>query len=253
MRPRPSLNALLGLALALAQLPSAAAQDVVVAEDASRAEPAPAPSEVAPIVAAPDAVIVIELVPASTPALEAPATLYAPLPAAEASVEATPLEDAPREPPAFALGLSGLVGLREAGDGVTPTWTAGVDLALRVMPWARVAVRRIGYSQAPTLQGDRHAISASPALDLFVPLGDVLEPFAQIGALVQTRFGEGGARFGIAPFVGAGLRILALDWLALEIEGALHVPATSHVLIGHELFPTASILLQLGAGAEARF
>jgi hypothetical protein len=250
MRTRPPAHPLLGLALALAHVSTTAAQDVVVAA----ADTAPAPSEALPLAATTDAVIVIELVPASPAMIEAPATAYAPLPApAEASEEAAPEDDAPREAPAFALGLSGLVGLRESGDGVTPTWTAGVDLALRVMPWARLSVRRIGYSQAQTLQGDRHAISASPALDLFVPLGDVLEPFAQIGALVQTRFGEGGARFGIAPFVGAGLRVLALDWLALEIEGALHVPATSHVLIGHELFPTASILLQLGAGAEARF
>lgn len=159
MRTRPPAHPLLGLALALAHVSTTAAQDVVVAA----ADTAPAPSEALPLAATTDAVIVIELVPASPAMIEAPATAYAPLPApAEASEEAAPEDDAPREAPAFALGLSGLVGLRESGDGVTPTWTAGVDLALRVMPWARLSVRRIGYSQAQTLQGDRHAISASP-------------------------------------------------------------------------------------------
>jgi hypothetical protein len=240
---------LFGLVLALAPAASAAAQEAI-ASDAVAAEataPAPLPSA--------DTVIVIELVPASPVTIEAPATAYGPVPPSTPSVLDASERDveAPESERPFSLGLSGLIGLRESGNDVTPTWTAGIDLAFRVMPWARLAVRRIGYGQASTLQSDRHALQASPAIDLFVPLGEVLEPFAEIGALVQTRFGDGGSRFGVAPFVGAGLRIAALEWLAFEIEGAIHVPATEHVLFGHELFPTAALLLQLGAGAEARF
>jgi hypothetical protein len=244
---------LFGLVLALAPAASAAAQEAI-ASDAVAAEataPAPLPSA--------DTVIVIELVPASPVTIEAPATAYAPIATTApigVAVAGAPIEEdvmAEEGDRAFSIGLSGLMGLRESGTGVTSTWTAGIDLAFRVMPWARLAVRRIGYGQASTLQSDRHALQASPAIDLFVPLGEVLEPFAEIGALVQTRFGDGGSRFGVAPFVGAGLRIAALEWLAFEIEGAIHVPATEHVLFGHELFPTAALLLQLGAGAEARF
>ncbi|MBX7192425.1 MAG: hypothetical protein K1X94_10215 [Sandaracinaceae bacterium] len=247
MRPRPS-PLLLGVLLASAP---ATARAQAAATDASGAVEADTPTALP----ATDAVIVIELVPASPPTVDAPVTAYAPAAsgASERPIsegEAVVEDESNRS---FAIGVSGLLGLRASGDDVMPTWTAGIDLAFRVMPWARLAVRRIGYGQASTLQGERYAVEASPAIDLFVPLGEIVEPFAELGALVQARFGDGGTRFGIAPFVGAGLRIAALDWLAFEVEGALHVPATEHVLFGHELFPTASLLLQLGLGAEARF
>jgi len=233
---------------------AASAQEVVI-------DTAPdAPTAVATDPAAPDtaAVIVIELVPADPQPTTVEATQYVAT-APEPSVSPQPLvahesaDDAPVSERTFSMGLSGLIGFRDGRDGLETTWTAGLDLAYRVAPWARIAVRRVTFGGAETSQGDRYAIGASPALDLSVPLGDVVEPFAEFGLGVQARLGGRSPTFGLAPFVSAGARFHVLDWLTLGAEAALTVPATEHVLIGHELFPRASILVQMGTSIEASF
>jgi hypothetical protein len=166
-------------------------------------------------------------------------------------VESSPAPAARR----FAIGLSGLVGTRDdAGGELAPTWTAGLDVGYAIMPWAAVAIRRIGYGQARSLGGDRHAISVSPAFELSTRVLEWLEPYAQIGAALQVRFGgQQGRDLGIAPFLDGGLRIHALEWLSFSIEGALHVPVTSSFLLGHEIVPQGAFALQGGLGALAHF
>ncbi len=228
---------------------------------AAQEEPIPADA----VVVATPPVIVIELVPAEPVVADivvaaAPppivATQYQVLPPVPASAEvddATEGEDAPASERLFSVGISGLFGARDGGDGPLMTWSAGVDLAYRVAPWARLGLRRTNVSFAETSQGERYAIGATPVLDLSVPLGDVVEPFAELGVSVQARLGGRSPSFGLAPVVSAGTRFHVIDWLSLGAEVALTVPVTEHVLIGHELFPRASILVQIGASVEARF
>ena len=107
------------------------------------------------------------------------------------------------------LGLSGLIGSREAErGGSTPTWTAGVDASVGLGTGFALAFRRLTVGAARTLDGDRWAIGVSPALELHADLGRNVEPFVQFGAALQTRFGDGrqDVRFGVAPFIDAGLR-----------------------------------------------
>ncbi len=196
-------------------------------------------------------IIIIELTPAAEPPASPPQspTPSLPLPPDEPTVASA--EDVAERP--FALGLSGLFGARDGIDGVVMTWTAGIDLAYRVAPWARIALRRVTFGYAESAQGGRFVIGASPALDLSVPLDDVVEPFAQLGVGAQVRLGARAPSYGLAPFVAAGVRFHVAEWLALGAEAAMTVVATEHVLVGHELFPRASILVQLGTSLEARF
>lgn len=234
---------------------AASAQEVVLET------PPEAPTAVATDPQAPDtaAVIVIELVPVDPQPTTVEATQYVATTSAPSVLSPQPLvadervDDAPAPERPFSIGLSGLIGFRDGVDGLETTWTAGLDLAYRVAPWARIAIRRVTFGWAETSQGDRYAIGASPALDLSVPLGDVVEPFAELGLGVQARLGGRSPTFGLAPFVAAGARFHLSDRFALGAEAALTVPATEHVLIGHELFPRASILVQLGASVEASF
>ncbi|MBN8615267.1 MAG: hypothetical protein J0L92_32015 [Deltaproteobacteria bacterium] len=233
---------------------AASAQEVVLET------PPEGPIAVATDPQAPDtaAVIVIELVPVDPPPTTVEATHYvastsAPGPGPQPLVAEERVDDAAVAERPFSIGLSGLIGFRDGVDGLETTWTAGLDLSYRVAPWARIAIRRVTFGWAATSQGDRYAIGASPALDLSVPLGDVVEPFAELGLGVQARLGGRSPSFGLAPFVAAGARFHVSDRFALGAEAALTVPATEHVLIGHELFPRASILVQLGASIEASF
>lgn len=158
--------------------------------------------------------------------------------------------DAPVGPRPFAIGISGLGGAREDGrGGLVPTFSAGLDLALTLDPWVRIAIRRIGYGQARTIAGDRHAVSLSPALEVAIPVAEWMEPFAQVGVALQARFGdEQTMAAGLAPFVGVGLRLRPDDWISISFESALHMPATSSFLLGHEVLPQGALALQGGLG-----
>ena len=154
------------------------------------------------------------------------------------------------EPGPFAIGLSGLGGAREDGrGGFVPTFSSGLDLSLTLERWVRIAARRIGYGHARTVQGDRHAVSVSPALELAIPVAERFEPFVQVGVALQARFGgEQGVAAGIAAFVSAGLRVQLEEWISIAVESALHVPATQSFLLGHEILPQGAIALQGGLG-----
>lgn len=154
------------------------------------------------------------------------------------------------EPGPFAIGCSGLGGVREDGrGGFVPTYSAGLDLSLTLERWVRIAARRIGYGHARTIQGDRHAVSVSPALELAIPVVERLEPFVQLGVALQARFGgDQGVAAGIAAFVGAGLRVQLEEWISIAFESALHVPVTQSFLLGHEILPQGAIALQGGLG-----
>lgn len=231
-------------------------------ESSTPESPSPTTANTTETITAPpavDAVVVIELLPAPTSAeAPIPASTYAlsaapqPLGAQEITPEDVTEEDADEERP-FSIGLSGVVGARDATDGLVMTWTAGIDLAYRVAPWVRLALRRLTVGHAETSQGDRTALGASPAIDFSVPLGEVVEPYAELGVTAQARLGGRSPTFGFAPFVAAGARFHVIEWLSVGAEVALTVPATEHVLIGHELFPRASILVQVGTSVEARF
>ncbi|WP_236516570.1 hypothetical protein [Sandaracinus amylolyticus] len=220
MTPRPTLFLSI-LALALAITPRALAQDVVIIVPA---EPAPPP----------------------------PSEPIAPAPVAEVAVEPAPEPEPEPDvfaPGFFSIGLSGLVGLRDAPHHeISPTWTSGIDVGFRVLPWLSVGARRIGYGHATTLVGDRHAIGASPALELTMPLWERVQPYAQVGAGVQVRFGGAqGRTTGIAPFIGGGVRFFVAEIFSIAVESAMHVPVTEDgFLFGHEVLPQGSVVLQGG-------
>jgi hypothetical protein len=186
------------------------------------------------------------------PAVEAPAR---PCEAAEAPAEEAELltEPAAFAPAPLRLGLSGLVGLRDDGSrGVAPTWTAGLDVGLRLTPredrWLFVdlSLRRITVGGAETLAGERWAIGASPAVSVGGRVAERVEVYAELGAGMQSRFGGQGTAVGIAPFGGGGVRFYVADFFSIAVEGALHVPATHGFLFGNEVFPQAAAVFQGG-------
>ena len=147
------------------------------------------------------------------------------------------------------LGVSGLIGSREAErGGSTPTWTAGLDATVGLGTGFALAFRRLTVGAARTLDGDRWAIGVSPALELHADLGRNVEPFVQFGAALQTRFGDGrqDVRFGVAPFIDAGLRFYLGQRVSLAAEVALHAPLTGAFLFGHEILPQGAAVLQGG-------
>ena len=171
-------------------------------------------------------------------------------PAAASAQDGPPANEAPAfEPGFFSLGLSGLVGTRPDGrDDFAPTWTSGIDVGFRLLPFLSLGVRRITYAGARTLGGDRFAIGGAPALELALPLFPRVQPFVQVGAAVQARFGGGqGRTTGVAPFIGTGVRFFLTEWLSLAPEGVVHVPVTDGgFLLGHEVVPQGAIVLQGG-------
>lgn len=205
-------------------------------------EPAPAPAP-----APPQVVLVLEAVDAPCPTT--PVSTQPPVVIEEAheSPPATP------SPGPFQLGVSGLLGLRDTGHDVAATWTAGLDVGVRLTPreerWLLVdlSLRRITVGLAETLAGERIAIGASPAVAVGGRPLDFLELYAQAGVALQSRFGgTQGNAVGVAPFVGGGVRFYPVSFFSIAIEGALHVPATRGVLFGNEVFPQASALFQGG-------
>ncbi|MFO0625155.1 MAG: hypothetical protein U0325_06010 [Polyangiales bacterium] len=167
------------------------------------------------------------------------------------AAHAQPAPPAPSAQPArpVSLGLSGLIGSREAErGGSTPTWTAGLDAIVGLVPGVAVAFRRLTVGAARTVEGDRWAVGVSPALELHTALGPSVEPFVQVGAALQTRFGDGrqDVRFGVAPFVDAGMRFYLGPRVSLAAEVTLHAPLTGAFLFGHEILPQGAAVLQGG-------
>jgi hypothetical protein len=162
---------------------------------------------------------------------------------------AAPETFAPRP---FSLGLSGLVGTRDDRGGIAPTWTAGLDVGLRVTPredrwlFVDVGLRRITAGGADSLGGERWAVGASPAVSVGGRVQERIEVYLEVGAGLQTRFGSQGTTMGVAPFGGGGVRFFVADIFSIAIEGALHVPATRGFLLGSEVFPQAAAVFQGG-------
>lgn len=208
----------------------------------ARGEDAPATIIIVPMEAEP-------AVPATTtPEVDAASAAHVEEVDEESEAMLAPIDGA--SPGVFAIGISGLVGSRDDGrGGLAPTWTAGLDLSLAIVPWLRVVVRRVGYGMARSLVGDRHAVSLSPGVELAIRVAERLEPYVQLGAALQVRFGgEQDRTVGIAPFLDGGLRIYLASWVSLAVEGALHVPVTSGFLLGHEIIPQGGLVFQGGLG-----
>lgn len=182
---------------------------------------------------------VLVIVPAEAPPAPPPVVTVS-------EVEREEPEPARFEPGFFSIGLSGLIGIRESGrDDFAPTWTSGLDLGFRVLPFLSIGARRITYAHS---SGDRMAIGGAPALELALPFFPRVQPYVQVGAAVQVRFGaDQGRATGVAPFVGTGVRLFLTEWLSLAPEGAVHVPVTDGgFLLGHEVMPQGAIVLQGG-------
>ncbi len=190
------------------------------------------------------------------PAVAAPDSCAADAPPIDDTLEIEELDETPAPqtfaPAPFRLGLSGLVGTRDDRGSIAPTWTAGLDVGLRVTPredrwlFVDVSMRRITTGGADTLAGERFAIGASPAVSVGARLAERIELYLEGGVGLQTRFGGQSTTIGIAPFGGGGVRFYVADFFSIAIEGAMHVPATSGFLLGTEVFPQAAAIFQGG-------
>jgi hypothetical protein len=194
-------------------------------------------------------ILVLPAVEAPHPACDAPPTT-APAPAQVAIADDLPEPELTPRP--FRLGLSGLVGTRDDGTGIAPTWTAGIDVGLRLTPredgffFVDVSLRRITAGGADTIAGERFAIGASPAVSVGGRVAERIEIYAEVGVGLQTRFGSQATAAGVAPFGGGGVRFYFTDFFSLAIEGAMHIPATHGFLLGTEVFPQAAAIFQGG-------
>jgi len=232
-------------ALLLAMPLVALAPAVADGQDTPAPQPTPLPTQiilVLPAVAAPDSCADDAQDPEALDANEE-------LAIEEHQEPAAPDELAPRP---FHLGLSGLVGTRSDGSGFSPTWTAGLDVGLRVTPredrwlFVDVSLRRITSGGAATLAGERWAIGASPSVAVGARLAERIELYAEAGVGLQTRFGSQGSTIGVAPFGGGGVRFYIADFFSIAIEGAMHIAATNGFLFGTEVFPQAAAVFQGG-------
>lgn len=167
-------------------------------------------------------------------------------------LQESPAPSTPFAPAPFRLGLSGLVGTRDDRGSIAPTWTAGLDVGLRLTPredrwlFVDVSMRRITTGGAETLAGERFAIGASPAVSVGARLAERIELYLEGGVGMQTRFGGQSTTIGVAPFGGGGVRFYVADFFSIAIEGAMHIPATSGFLLGTEVFPQAAAIFQGG-------
>lgn len=228
---------LLALAPTMAQADEAAAAAAPPVAEASVPQPI---ILVLPAVAAPDA--------CGPSSADAAATA----PETEETDDADLAPPEPFAPRPFSIGLSGLAGTRDDGGGIAATWTAGLDVGLRLTPredrwlFVDVSLRRITVGGAESLAGERWSIGASPSVRVGGRLHERIELYAEAGLGLQTRFGSQATVIGAAPFGGGGVRFYLADFFSIAIEGALHVPATRGFLLGNEVFPQAAAVFQGG-------
>lgn len=238
----------LALMLALAAAP-AAAQDVILVVPAD----APPPVVIVqPATLEPGEPEAPFLVP-----IEAPQEIAAEPTPAPAAVPVVVEPPAPREPgpELVSIGLSGLIGLRDDDDSVTPTWTSGFDVGLRLAPWIAVVARRVTFGMADTFAGERWAVGVTPSAELTLPLSTVVQPYVQIGVGLQGRFGgQAGRVIGVAPSLAAGARFFVVDCFSIAAELAAHAPVNEEgFLFGHEVMPQGAILVQTGIALAFHF
>ncbi|MCZ7680573.1 MAG: hypothetical protein M5U28_18130 [Sandaracinaceae bacterium] len=248
-------ESILTLLLALLPTPLAAAQQ----EPQTAAEPTAAEQTAAERIIAER--IIAEQTPAGPTAAELlPAEQTAdPRPPARAveAPSAGPEADGPgasAEPDGrrrvLSIGVSQLLmGVQITDDAPVIQHMWGLDLSVRLIPWLYVGLRRVGVWWASPAAGDRIALGGSPMIGAALPLGDVVELFAELGAALQVRFGEQlEERAGVAPFGGIGARFRLADWLSLGLEGAVHVPVTDTFLVNDAVLPGGSVSLSGGLG-----
>lgn len=240
---RPSWLALaLGALVVCAPLEGAAQELVIVIPMAESPE---AGAETAPNTAGVETAPNAGSVETAPPVEMAPSTLYVHEPA---------LEPEPTEAPAaftpgfFSIGLSALVGTRDDPRAeLAPTWTGGIDVGFRILPFLSLGMRRVTVGHASTLAGDRTSIGAAPTLELSLAIAPRIEPYLQVGSAVQVRFGSQGRSVGVAPFVGGGVRFFVADIFSIAVESAVHVPVSEGgFLFGHEVLPQGAVVLQGG-------
>lgn len=238
MKPPRLASPTRSLALALAAC-ALFAPSLALAQDAGDAT--------AEVTAPAEATLIIVVPVTEAPAAEVP-TAEPPVAQPIVVDDAELAPPAPFEPGPFSIGISGMVGTRDDGrGGLTPTWTGGLDVSLRLMSWLAIAGRRLHFSSADTLHGNRYAIGISPAVELMLRPWERIELFGTLGAGLQTRFGaDQELRMGVAPFIGAGARFFAADIFSIGLEGAVYVPSTDGYLFGHEIMPAGAVLFTGG-------
>ncbi len=150
----------------------------------------------------------------------------------------------------LSIGVSQLLmGVQITDDAPVIQHVWGLDLSVRLIPWLYVGLRRVGVWWASPAAGDRIALGGSPMIGAALPLGDVVELFAELGAALLVRFGEQlEERAGVAPFGGVGARFRLADWLSLGLEGAVHVPVTDMFLVNDAVLPGGSVSVSGGLG-----
>src|SRR5690606_9986892 len=92
------------------------------------------------------------------------------------------------------------------------------------------------------------SLQGTPTLELGAFVDRHVQVYAQLGVALQgrsqTAFREG--YFQVAPFVGAGARFFAIEWLSISLEIGLHVVATDAFIMGSTSLPQGAVA---GSGA----
>jgi len=161
-----------------------------------------------------------------------------------AEVREVPLAEPPPPPPfrPFVLGVDVQVGWVGRSDGAAPYFIPGLQVAYRLAPWLKVGLTSVTLSA----ENLRWAVSVAPFGELSLSWRR-LEPFGQLGALTQVRFGNGlKAEGGCAPFAGLGARLRLGERVTLGASVRLYAVASDYLQIMSQLLPQRALMLTGG-------
>jgi hypothetical protein len=184
------------------------------------------------------------------PAVAAPGSCATPSQSAPIAIEELEATDAPRPlvPRPLRLGISGLAGTVPRGNGIEATWTAGLDVGVRLTAledrwlFLDLSLRRMTFAAAGSLAGEVWAIGGSPTVSIGGRLLEFVEIYLELGVGLDA----GSRGLGAAPVLGGGARVYVTDFFSVAIEGAAHVAATSTFLLGTQVFPQSAAIFQGG-------
>ena len=142
----------------------------------------------------------------------------------------------------FVLGLDAHFSTVGITTGTVTYSIPGIETAYRVTPWLKVGL----ISTTLSAENWRWAVSTAP-------FGEVslrwwrLEPFAQLGAFTQVRFGNGlKTAGGLAPFAGVGARIWLGERFSVAVGVRLYAVATDYIQLLTLLLPQGAVMLTGG-------